>query len=107
MSDHFTYLDGLNAPGDAAGDRATVKRLHLSESETIVRIAFADGQEMREHVAVHPIVVMGQSGVIDFTVEGTTVQLRPGTAIRVDARVPHSLKAVEAGAVALVVVHGK
>ncbi|MGB3697915.1 MAG: cupin domain-containing protein [Gordonia sp. (in: high G+C Gram-positive bacteria)] len=103
----FSYLTGLNAPNTAdSGTKPAIKRIHKSDSETVVRLSFRAGQVMAEHIAAHPIVVLGQFGDIDFTVEGTTVRLEPGTAIRVDARVPHSLQAVTDGAVTLIVVHG-
>lgn len=103
----YTYLTGLNAPNDRdTGTKPAIKRINKSDTETIVRLSFKAGQVMAEHMAVHPIVVLGQSGHIDFTVEGTTVRLEPGTAIRVDARVPHSLTAQSDGTVTLIVVHG-
>ncbi|WFN93205.1 cupin domain-containing protein [Gordonia sp. PS3] len=103
----FTYLTGLNAPntGDT-GSKPAVKRIHRSDTETVVRLSFRAGQEMPDHLAAHPIVVLGQSGAVDFTVAGATVRLEPGTAIRVDARVTHSLHAVTDGAVTLVMIHG-
>lgn len=103
----FTYVTDLAAETpDREGKGPAVKRINRSESETIVRLAFRADQVMAEHLAAHPILVLGQTGSIDFTVDGQTVRLEPGTAIRVDARVPHSLRAVTDGAVTLVVVHG-
>ena len=103
----FTYLIGLaDASGEGDGQRPAVKRINRSTSETVVRLAFRADQVMAEHLAAHPILVLGQTGSIDFTVDGQTVRLEPGTAVRVDARVPHSLHAVTDGTVTLVVVHG-
>ncbi|MCF8588583.1 cupin domain-containing protein [Gordonia liuliyuniae] len=103
----FTYLTGLADPNrDGESDRPAIKRINRSESETIVRLAFRAGQVMAEHLAAHPIVVLGQTGAIDFTVDGQTLRLEPGTAIRVDARTLHSLRAVSDGTVTLVIVHG-
>ncbi|WOC12748.1 cupin domain-containing protein [Gordonia sp. MP11Mi] len=104
----FTYLTGLADPNcDGDGERPAITRINRSDSETVVRLAFRAGQMMAEHLAAHPIVVLGQNGGIDFTVDGQTLRLEPGTAIRVDARVPHSLYAVSDGTVTLVIVHGK
>ncbi len=106
------HVTGLADPNDAetpAGPRAAkpaIKVLHRGESETIIRLAFREGQTMTEHTAAHPIVVLGQAGQIDFTVQGETVPLTPGTAVRVDTRIPHSLVARTDGTVTLIVVHG-
>ncbi|GEE01308.1 hypothetical protein nbrc107696_17540 [Gordonia spumicola] len=100
------YLTDLDAPNDTTGDRPTLRRLHLSDTETVIRIAFRAGQQMREHTAAHPILVLGQTGEIDFTVENQTHRLRPGTAVTVDRMVPHALTAVTDGTVTLVMIHG-
>nr|WP_221247637.1 cupin domain-containing protein [Gordonia humi] len=101
-------MTGLSAPNDDdTGERPKVTRIHRSDSETVVRIAFRAGQVMAEHLAAHPILVLGQSGAIEFTVDGQTVRLEPGTAIRVNARTHHSLRATTDGTVTLVIVHGQ
>lgn len=103
----FTHLTGLaDANVDGEGDRPAIKRINRSDSETVVRLAFRAGQVMAEHLAAHPILVLGQTGAIDFTVDGQTLRLEPGSAVRVDARVPHSLHAETDGTVTLVIVHG-
>lgn len=103
----YSYLTGLDAPNDDdTGARPAVARMHRSDTETLVRLSFRAGQVMAEHRAVHPIVVLGQRGRIDFTVDGRTVSLEPGTAIRVAANVPHGLRAVTDGTVTLLVIHG-
>ncbi|MCF8569052.1 cupin domain-containing protein [Gordonia sp. HY002] len=103
----FTHLTGLADPNpDGEGDRPAIKRINRSDSETVVRLAFRAGQVMAEHLAAHPILVLGQTGAIDFTVDGHTVRLEPGSAVRVDARTPHSLHAETDGTVTLVIVHG-
>ncbi|MCF8603310.1 cupin domain-containing protein [Gordonia sp. HY442] len=103
----FTLLTGLaDANVDGEGDRPAIKRINRSDSETVVRLAFRAGQVMAEHLAAHPILVLGQTGAIDFTVDGQTLRLEPGSAVRVDGRVPHSLHAETDGTVTLVIVHG-
>lgn len=102
-----TYLTGLadsNAGG--TGDRPAIKVINRGETETVIRLAFAEGQQMTEHTAAHPIVVLGQVGEIDFTVDGQTHELTSGTAIRVDKRIPHSLRARTDATATLIVVHG-
>ena len=103
----FTYLTDLNAPNtDDTGTRPKITRMHHNDSATVVRMAFRAGQVMAEHRAVHPILVLGQAGEIDFTVAGETLRLAPGTAIEVAPHTLHELTAVTDGTVTLVVVHG-
>lgn len=104
----WDYLTGLADPNiDDTGERPKIKVLHRGDSETIIRLAFREGQKMTEHTAAHPIVVLGQVGAIDFTVAGQTRELTGGTAIRVDTRIPHSLLARTDGTATLIVVHGR
>lgn len=108
MTAVYTFLTGLDASNDdEEGTRPAITRINRSDSETVVRLSFREGQVMAEHLAAHPILVLGQTGEIDFTVDGDTVRLTAGTAIRVDARIYHSLRAVTDGAVTLVIVHGR
>lgn len=105
---NWSYLTGLaETNADGTGDRPKITVLHRGDSETVIRLSFREGQVMREHSAAHPIVVLGQSGRIDFTVEGVTNELREGTAVRVDTRIPHELTARTDGAATLIVVHGR
>lgn len=108
----WSFVTGLAEPNTTetesggAGSKPAIKVLHRGDTETVIRIAFREGQQMTEHTAAHPIVVLGQAGQVDFTVEDETVPLTPGTAIRVDTRIPHSLVARTDGTVTLIVVHG-
>ncbi|MFZ2512604.1 MAG: cupin domain-containing protein [Gordonia sp. (in: high G+C Gram-positive bacteria)] len=107
MSTDWSYLTGLADPNvDETGGRPKITVIHRGDTETVIRLAFTQGQAMTEHTAAHPIVVLGQVGAIDFTVGGQTHELTGGTAIRVDTRVPHSLRAQTDGTATLIVVHG-
>ncbi|MFT3716731.1 MAG: cupin domain-containing protein [Gordonia sp. (in: high G+C Gram-positive bacteria)] len=109
MSDDrpWAFLTGLADPNtDDTGERPTVTVLHRGDTETVIRLAFLSGQTMPDHTAAHPIVVLGQDGTITFTVDDTAHRLVRGTAIRVDARVPHSLRADTDATATLIVVHG-
>ena len=103
----WDFVTGLAEPNtDDSGDRPKITVLHRGDSETVIRLAFRAGQSMPDHKAAHPIVVLGQAGTIEFTVEGVTSELVPGTAIRVSARVPHGLVARTDATATLIVVHG-
>lgn len=104
----WSFLTGLADPnGEDTGERPKIKVLRRGDTETLIRLAFRAGQTMTEHTAAHPIVVLGQAGTIDFTVEGAVSELVPGTAICVEKRVPHSLVARTDATATLIVVHGR
>ncbi|QAY60357.1 cupin domain-containing protein [Microbacterium protaetiae] len=61
----------------------------------VVVFAFDAGAELTEHTAPGPIVVQALEGHLTFTAEGITKHLRPGGILHLDARIPHSVRAVE------------
>ncbi|MFC0314316.1 cupin domain-containing protein [Gordonia phosphorivorans] len=104
----WQFLTGLADPNIAdTGSRPKITVVRRGETETLIRLAFLEGQAMTEHTAAHPIVVLGQAGTIDFTVDGATSELVPGTAICVEKRVPHELHARTDATATLIVVHGR
>jgi quercetin dioxygenase-like cupin family protein len=66
-----------------------------------IRIAFKEGQVMKEHKTKFPITVMTVIGSIDFTVGEKIVTLNKGDVISLDGNVMHELKASEKSVVRL------
>lgn len=73
--------------------KPAIKVLFNNASVKEIRIAFKEGQEMREHQTNHPIVVEIVEGAIDFGVAGTVHHLDKGMLIALEAGVPHNLVA--------------
>lgn len=59
-----------------------------------IRIAFKDGQLMKDHKAPYPIIVQVLQGTIDFGVQGKVEKLATGDAISLDENVIHNLVAI-------------
>ncbi|MFN8416981.1 MAG: cupin [Cytophagaceae bacterium] len=59
-----------------------------------IRIAFLEGQVMKEHQTPFPITVEIVEGSIHFGVAGTVHELVKGDIISLDGGVPHDLKAI-------------
>ncbi|GAB09633.1 hypothetical protein GOARA_044_00070 [Gordonia araii NBRC 100433] len=87
---------------DASGP--DIKALAHLNGATVVRLSFRAGQSMPSHTARWPILVLGQAGRVEFTVDDTMTVLTPGTAIHVDAEVTHALTATEDSALSLIVL---
>lgn len=66
-----------------------------------IRIAFQEGQEMKEHQTKFPISVMTLRGNIEFTVDKTLYLLKEGDVITLEGNIKHALKATEESVVRL------
>lgn len=101
------YIEGLQAskPTDAQSrDRPEVKVLGRHEGATVVRLAFSAGDVMPDHNAAWPILVIGQTGRVEFSAEGETQVLVPGSAVHLGAGIVHELVAHEDSTVTLVIL---
>ncbi len=66
-----------------------------------IRIAFKEGQVMKEHKTKFPITVMTLQGSIEFGVGDETVILDQGDVIALEGNVLHELKALKESVVRL------
>ena len=66
-----------------------------------IRIAFKEGQIMKEHKTKFPITVMAMRGSIEFGVGEKTVILNEGDVIALEGNVMHELKALKESVVRL------
>jgi len=66
-----------------------------------IRIAFKEGQVMKEHKTKFPITVMTLRGCIEFTVGEEMFVLSAGDVIALEGNVLHELKATEESVVRL------
>jgi len=60
-----------------------------------IRIAFQEGQVMKEHKTKFPITVMTLQGCIEFTVHGEISVLKEGDIIALEGGIIHELKATK------------
>ena len=81
--------------------RPTIQVLMETDAGKEIRIAFKEGQVMKEHKTPFPIVVEIFEGAIEFGVNGETHSLKKGDLIGLEGGVPHDLKALETSTVRL------
>ena len=81
--------------------RPTIQVLMDTDAGKEIRIAFKEGQVMKEHKTPFPIVVEIFEGAIDFGVNGQVHSLKKGDLIGLEGGIPHDLKALETSTVRL------
>lgn len=82
-------------------NRPTIQVLMETDAGKEIRIAFKEGQVMKEHKTPFPIVVEIFEGAIDFGVNGVVHSLKRGDLICLEGGIPHDLKALETSTVRL------
>lgn len=75
-----------------------------ADGARVVVFGFDAGAELTEHTAPGPILVQALEGHLEFTAEGVTKDLRPGMLVHLDARTPHSVRAVEPSRMMLTII---
>ncbi|HEY9315307.1 cupin domain-containing protein [Williamsia sp.] len=100
----FTVITGLDEVIDSGTERPKIDVVARVAGANVVHLSLRAGQVMADHRSAMPILVIGQRGLIEFSVGGERVELSPGTAVNVAAGVTHKLVAVEDSAATLLVL---
>ncbi len=74
-------------------ERLQIKRIFHGEGSTILRLTFAEGQEMREHSAHVPLIVQVLQGAVRFSIGEDDLELTAGSILQVAPDVEHALLA--------------
>lgn len=84
---------------------STVSRTVLkAESTRVVLFAFDAGEELSEHTAAMPVMLMVIEGHLQITAAGRTVDLVPGGLLHLGTRLPHTVIAVVPSKLALLMI---
>lgn len=93
--------------GQAARVLDLLKEVEIPEEGTLSRVvykddairvvvfAFDEGQELTDHTAAKPAIVQVISGRITLDLDGTPVDLEPGSWVRMEANLIHAVVALE------------
>lgn len=89
---HLTDIIGRAEPFE---NRPRASVVHEDETAKIVAFEFAEGHELGDHAAHHPILVQVLRGRVEFGLPDRTVVLVPGEMIHLTAGLRHSVRAIE------------
>jgi len=88
-------IDDLHAELDIPHDGTLSKVLYRDDWLRVVGFAFDTGQRLTEHTSALPVVIQVVSGRLDLVLGDRKAQAGPGSWIRLPARLPHSVHAIE------------
>lgn len=94
MEKPYTYFENLNTAIEVIPTESIVSRTISRDGgmKTII-FAFDTGQELSQHTASVPAIIQILQGEADLVVGGDAFNAVPGTWVRMDANVPHSVTA--------------
>ncbi|HSL25663.1 MAG TPA: cupin domain-containing protein [Acidimicrobiia bacterium] len=101
-----TYIPDIAAEVPVPEDGTLSRVLYRDDRVRLVGFAFDVGQELTEHTAAVPVLVQVVTGRFAATVGSDTLTLEPGGWLRMDAHVPHSLRALEPSVMLLTMLPG-
>lgn len=100
----MTDLADLASRVDLAPDATVSRTVMRAEGAKLVLFAFDEGQELTEHTAAVPVLLLTVTGALRVTADGRSVELRPGDVIHLGTRLPHAVLALEPSRLLLVML---
>ena len=91
----MTELADVAALVEVAADSTVSRTVLKAAGARLVLFAFDAGQELTEHTAAMPVLLQVLDGRLRVTADGREVSLAPGGVVHLDARVPHSVLALQ------------
>ena len=91
----MTDLPDITALVAVAADSTVSRTVLKAAGARLVLFAFDAGQELTEHTAAMPVLLQVLDGRLQVTADDREVLLAPGGVVHLDARVPHSVLALE------------
>lgn len=89
---HHTDVIGRAEPFENK-PRASI--VHSDKTAKIVAFEFAEGHELADHAAHHPVLIQILRGRVEFGLPDRTVDLRPGEILHLTAQLRHWVRALE------------
>lgn len=106
-------MNQMIAPGEAlllnslvtpTAEGIASRILAKTSDGNLTLFAFAAGQGLTEHTSPFEALVLVLEGACTLTIDGVPVRATPGTVVRMPASTPHSVQAIEATRMLLVML---
>jgi quercetin dioxygenase-like cupin family protein len=106
MSDGATVFTDIAREVEIPEDGTLSRVLYQDDALRLVVFAFDAGQELTEHTAAVPAVVQVLRGRLELTLGAEEATADPGAWIRMPAKLPHSVRALEPSVMLLTMLPG-
>jgi quercetin dioxygenase-like cupin family protein len=93
MTPSFTLLADIVNQVQMPDDGTLSRTIYQDDGLKVVLFGFAAGQELSEHTATMPAIMHFLSGEADVTLGPKQVTATSGTWIRMEAQLPHAIRA--------------
>ena len=90
-----THHTGIIGRVEPTGSRPRAAVIHEDETCKIVSFEFAEGEELPDHAAFHPILVQLLRGRVEFGLPDRTLELHTGEVLHLTAKLRHRVLALE------------
>jgi quercetin dioxygenase-like cupin family protein len=90
-----TYTADVAAEIEIPENGTLSRVLYKDDKIRLVAFGFDRGQELTDHTARHAAIIQGISGRLEVNLDGTTVEVRPGSWVHMPPNLPHAVKAIE------------
>ncbi|MEL4358610.1 MULTISPECIES: cupin domain-containing protein [unclassified Luteococcus] len=90
-----TYVVDARSQSESRGGRPGAKAVLDLDTTKVVAFEFAEGDELKEHAARHPVIIQVLRGRVDFTLPDRTVELVPGSLLHLTPMLRHAVRATE------------
>jgi quercetin dioxygenase-like cupin family protein len=107
MGKPYEHIQDLSEKLPEIPPESVISRTLYSDSQIKVTLfGFAPGQELTEHTAAQPAILHFLEGEGDLVLGEDRLPILPGTWVRIDAHLPHSLRAKTRLVMMLVLILG-
>lgn len=90
-----THVTGIIGRVEPFPDRPRASIVHVDETTKIVAFEFAEGHELPDHAAFHPVLIQVLRGRVEFGLPDRTLDLRTGEVLHLTAKLRHRVLALE------------
>ncbi|MTB72363.1 hypothetical protein GGG17_10350 [Arsenicicoccus sp. MKL-02] len=90
-----TLVEQVCGRAESRGGRPGATAVVDNDSAKVVAFEFAEGDQLTEHAARHPVLIQVIRGRVSFELPDRTVELAPGALLHLTPMLRHAVRALE------------